>query len=120
MKRDDEEHPVPEAFRGVFRQIADAFVRGDLLLRDPPVEGVAEVDPAVAKSIARNILAYGDRLAPLNDATWERSCYRWMDDHWEMLVDLSTAGQAVSDLCLHARVHDTPHLSVEVQSVHVP
>ena len=120
LEKDDEEHRVPEPLRGLFRQIVNAFIDGDFLLRENPVAGVAEVEPEVARDIAKSILAYGDHLAPLDPATWERSCYRWMDDHWLMLVDLSTVSESVSDLTLHARLSEAPDLLVEVQSVHVP
>ena len=59
MLKDDEEHPIPEAWRASLRQIANAFVDGDFELRKHPVEGVAPIDPATAKHIAENVAAYG-------------------------------------------------------------
>lgn len=119
-KRDDDEHPVPELLRGLFEQVAQAFLEGDFQLLDHHIENVALIEPATAKAIERNVLAYGDGLAPLHPATWERSCYRWMDGHWQVLVDLTTAGEPVSDLTLHAVLRDSALLLLEVQSVHVP
>lgn len=120
MIKDDEEHPLPDNLRATFRQIADAFVDGDYELRRHSVEGVAPVPAAAAEYIADNVSAYGDALAPLNDATWERSLYRWMDGYWQVLVDLTTEGEPVSDLTLHARVCAGEALRIEVESVHVP
>jgi len=120
LKRDDQEHAVPESLRHLFCSIADAFARGDYLLRDHQIEGVSPIEPATAAAIAENVSAYGDSLAPLDACTWERSCYRWMDGHWEVLVDLTTTQEPVSDLTLHAHLHDAPGPFLKVQSVHVP
>lgn len=118
--KDDEERPLPDSLRTTFRQIAEAFADGDYELRRHSVEGVAPIPAATAKHIANNVLAYGDALAPLNDATWERSVYRWMDGYWQVLVDLTTAGELVSDLTLHAKLYGEDAPRIEVESVHVP
>ena len=120
LLKDDAEHSIPEAFRDTFRQIATAFAAGDFELRHHRIAGVSPVDQAIAGQIADNIAAYGERLAPLSDATWEWSVYRWMDGHWQMLVDLSTTGEPVSDLTLHAKLYDGDSGSLQIDSVHVP
>lgn len=120
MLKDDAEHPIPEALRTSLRQIASAFAAGDFGLRKHSVEGVAPVDPATAKHIAENVAAFGERLAPLDDATWDRSVYRWMDGYWEMLVDLTTDATPVSDLTLHAKLYEADCGRLEIVSVHVP
>jgi hypothetical protein len=120
LQRDDLEHPVPEPWRPRFKQIADAFVAGDFQLRHHPVDGVEPVDQATAELIAENVAAYGEPLAPLNDATWERSVYRWIEGHWEVLVDLTTEGEPVSDLTLHAKLYEGDGARLEIYSVHVP
>lgn len=121
LYKDDAEHSIPAPLRPTFRQIADAFVAGDFQLRDHQIDGVRPVDTDTAERIANNISAYGEALAPLHDETWERSIYRWMDGYWEMLVDLTTTTEPVSDLTLHAKVYktgDDPALVVE--AVYVP
>ena len=120
LHKDDLEHSVPELWRPTFRQIADAFVAGDFRLRHFPVQRVAPVEPATAEHIAKNVAAYGDPLAALNDATWERSVYRWMDGYWQVLVDLTTQGEPVSDLTLHAKLYDEVEPRLQIDSVHVP
>ena len=119
LKKDDAEHPVPEPWRSTFRQIASAFAAGDFHLRDRVIDGVAPIDEATAEYIADNVAAYGDALAPLNDATWDHSVYRWMEGYWQMLVDLTTEGEPVSDLTLHAKLYEASG-RLEVDSVHVP
>lgn len=119
LAKDDAEHAVPSRLHDTLSDIADAFVAGDYLLQDHAVEGVRPIDPATAEWIAKSIAAYGDSLAPLHPSTWDRSIYRWMDGYWQLLVDLSTKREQVSDLTLHARLYDTEPLALEIESVHV-
>lgn len=120
LKKDDAEHPVPELWRPRFRRIASAFAAGDFRLRDHPVDGVAPIDAATARAIARNIAAYGEPLVPLSDATWATSVCRWMDGYWQVLVDFSTEAEPVSDLTLHGKLLGPDGLRLEITSVHVP
>jgi hypothetical protein len=120
LNKDDAEHPIPEPWRTTFKEIANAFVTGDFLLREHTIEAVAPVGPITARNMAANVAAYGDELAPLNYATWDHSIYRWMDGYWLMLVDLSTKGEPVSDLTLHAHLPEGGDLLLEIVSLHVP
>ncbi|WP_156457689.1 hypothetical protein [Altererythrobacter sp. Root672] len=121
LHKDDAEHPVPEPLRSTFRQIADAFVAGDFQLRDHSISGVRPLDPDTAEWIADSISTYGDAIAPLNEETWNRSVYRWMDGYWQALVDLTTISEPVSDLTLHAKLYEIDHdLVVTVDAVYVP
>ncbi len=119
LAKDNAEHPVPRELHPTFHKIADAFVAGDFLLQVQAIEGVRPIDPATAAWIAKSIAAYGDTLAPLHPSTWDRSIYRWMDGYWQLLVDLSTISEQVSDLTLHAKLYDTEPLILEIESVHV-
>lgn len=117
---DDAEHSLPELWRAKFAEIAAAFADGDFQLCRSRVDGVEPVDQETADLIATNVTAYGDRLAPLNEATWDRSIYRWMDGYWQVLVDLSTISEPVSDLTLHAKVYEADCSRVKIDSIHVP
>jgi hypothetical protein len=120
LARDDEEHPIPKELRPRFRELVTAFVAGDFELSRHLIDGVAALEADTARFVAGQITAYGDDLAPLCDEVWQRSIYRWMDGHWEFLIDLSTTKETVSDLALHAKLFDFPGAQVEVWSVHVP
>ena len=118
LKKDDAEHPIPEPFRSTFQKIANAFSAGDYQLLLHRIAGVKPVDYDTAEWIAENIAAYGETLAPLSEATWERSIYRWMDGYWQALVDLTTMTEPVSDLSLHAKLYEDG--TIEIYGVYVP
>jgi len=120
LKKDDAEHAIPEPLRETCRRIAAAFAAGDFELRRPRIDGVMPIDAETARDIADMIAAYGSPLTCLDEATWERSIYRWMDGYWEVLVDLSTDNEPVSDLTLHARLIEADEPYWEIESVHVP
>jgi hypothetical protein len=104
--KDDAEHPLPDPVRAVFRRVADAFVAGDFQLESQPVAEVKSIDPETAQRMRDYISAYGDTLAPLDEATWERSVCLWMNGYWQVLVDLTTTSEPVSDLTLHAKLYE--------------
>lgn len=120
LVKDEAEHPVPDEWRSTFRQVASAFVSGDFKLRDHHIQYVEPIDAETAQCIADNVADYGELLAPLNDITWDRSIYQWMDGYWQMLVDLSTQVEPVSDLTIHARLYDDDPPRLQITSVHVP
>jgi hypothetical protein len=43
-----------------------------------------------------------------------------MDGYWQMLVDLSTVGEAVSDLALQAKLNEDGGSRLEIECVYVP
>ena len=121
LLKDDAEHLVPEPLRSSFRQIADAFIAGDFELRDHAIIGVRTIDPDTAKRIADNISAYGETLAPLSEKTWAQSKYRWIDGYWQLVVDLTTISEPVSDLSLHAKLYEVgDDFALTVEAAYVP
>lgn len=117
---DDDEHSIPELWRPKFEEIAAAFAAGDFQLCQARIDGVEPVDRETSDFIAANVAAYGDSLASLDEATWDRSVYRWMGDYWQVLVDLSTQNEQVSDLTLHAKVYEADCSRLKIDLVHVP
>jgi hypothetical protein len=120
LAQDDDEHPVPNELRLRLQDLVAAFVAGDFQLSKHVLDGIERIDAATAELIAGQVAAYGDNLTPLREEVWQRSVYRWMDDHWALLIDLSTAQEPVSDLALHAKLFDDEWGRIEVWSVHVP
>lgn len=120
LAKDGNEHPVPEALRPRFQALVAAFVAGDFELSSHMIEGISPIDRDGARFIAGQVAAYGGTLAPLSDEAWQRSVYLWMDGYWDVLIDLSTTEESVSDLVLHARLFGDQSGRIEVWSVHVP
>ncbi|MBB4150074.1 DUF7668 domain-containing protein [Sphingobium scionense] len=120
LEADDIENPVPPERRAAFHAIADAFFAGDFALQTHVIEGVSPTGQSAAQFIADNIYAYGDPIAPLKPATWDRAVYCWMDGYWPFLVDRSTEGGDVGDLTLQATLRDSDNTRIEVPSGHVP
>ncbi|WP_435416697.1 hypothetical protein WAB17_07290 [Parerythrobacter aurantius] len=119
LSKEEGEHPIPEEWRPKFRAIANAFADDDYRLARHNIQGVRPIDEETASYFEDNVDAYGDELAPLDDATWERSISVWMNGYWDVLVDLTTSNEPVSDLTLHARIYECDG-SIEIWSVHVP
>lgn len=111
---------IPTAWRPVFSEIVEAFVKGDYELMSRPI-GVDAVVPAIANQIRAYIQSYGATLAALPDETWSSSVCIWSGNHWEVLVDLWTEEEGPSDLVLGAKVAEAGlGFSFQVRMVHVP
>lgn len=114
------EHPIPTAWRPIFCNIVDAFVKGDYLLSNNVV-GVEPLSEKTASHIQRYLRDYGATLRPLPDETWKSSVCIWTGAHWDALVDLYTNEEGASDLVLSARVSDAnPGFKIAVHMVYVP
>jgi len=120
QKDEANEHPVPIEWRTTFRDIVMRFVRRDYQLT-AGVTGVSPVTGATATQIADYVDDYGEKLVPLSEETWSSSVAQWMGDRWEVLVDLCTESEGISDLVLHAIVReDGADYSFEIHMVYVP
>jgi hypothetical protein len=101
-KNEDHEEPVPSAWRQTFAEMVDALREGNTQLRG--IAHVEPVDKATADIIARQIEDYGGTIAPLPEQTWNTSVCQWQLTYWEVLVDLFTVEDGLSDLVLHVVV----------------
>ncbi len=118
--KNETEMPVPTSWRPTLAQIAGRLAERDYTLTSRP-GNVRPIAPDLAEIIAGQIAAYGDELTELLDKSWERAVYLWMGDHWEVLVDLCTREEGVSDLGLFVKVYEQKDDFVfQVWSVHVP
>lgn len=120
IKDAEHEGPVALVWRPVLREIVEAIRRGNPALASA-LPAVAPVAPETAEQIRDYVTDYGELLVALPEATWDSSVALWMEDFWEVLVDLWTEGEGRSDLTLHVRVfeHGTGYC-FEVGPVYVP
>ncbi|OYU52215.1 MAG: hypothetical protein CFE27_08335 [Alphaproteobacteria bacterium PA1] len=114
------ELPIPVEWRSIIYEIVEDIRNRDLRCRE--VLGCEiKVDPAGVDYIYRNVESYGDLLTRLSSKAWERSCYTWMGGHWELIVDLCTVTEGVSDLALFLDVRDLgKNYCFTVKSAFVP
>jgi len=119
-KNEENELPIPSAWRPTFIEIVNAIVRKDYLLKNEII-GVSEVSTDTATQIKEYIDDYGEELVQLPPETWETSVYLWYGNHWEVLIDLWTIGEGRSDLVLRADVHEKDNgYMVDIKLVYVP
>lgn len=120
VKNEDEELPIPTAWRATFSSIVESFKNNDFRLNNK-IEDVHTVSETEAERIAGNIGDYGDQLVSLPDEAWDTSIYRWMRGYWDVLVDLHTVDEGASDLVLFVKVRENESsYCFTVESVHVP
>lgn len=120
LKVENEQQPVPTAWRGTFSEIVAAFAQQDYRL-DNGVRGVTTVASETATQIQEYIADYGETLIPLPKTTWETSVCSWTGNGWKVLVDLWTEEEGRSDLVLHAQVNESGKgVEIEVHLVYVP
>lgn len=96
-------HPIATDWRPMFAEVVERFVKGDFSL-SRPVSGVFPVDPDVATHNKDYVTSYGQPLANLIDKVWDSSCAQWMGSHWDIIIDLCTATEGISDLVLTGKV----------------
>ncbi len=119
-KDENNERPIPTAWRSIFRKIVNAFVCHDYLLSSG-IPGVAKVSDATATQIRNYIDEYGETLTELPEETWVSSICIWTGDRWDALVDLWTISEGRSDLVLSAHVTESDSGFVfHIYMVYVP
>ncbi len=119
-KDDENEHPIPTVWRSTFTRIVDAFVQKDYSL-SCGVTGVSSVSNETASHIKEYIEDYGEELVQLSNETWNSSVCIWMGSHWDVLIDLWTAGEGCSDMVLGARVSEGANgYVIDIGIVYVP
>jgi hypothetical protein len=116
-KVEGREQPIPGRWRGPLKQVADAFADGRL----PVGDCIRSVNSQVAQINFENIEEYPDATGRLSDASWHTSICVWEGDHWQVLVDLTTASGERSDLVLHAKVFElVDGVEIEPGLIYVP
>ncbi|MEM7244426.1 MAG: hypothetical protein AAF533_03740 [Acidobacteriota bacterium] len=120
LKDDENERPIPGAWRPTFQAIVAAFVKGDYEM-SVGVPGVEPLSPEKAQHVRDSIADYGETLVDLPDDTWKSSVTLWMGSHWDVLIDLWTESEGRSDLVLDCKVRETEDgYRYQVHLVYVP
>lgn len=112
-----EERPVPDEWRSVLVSVVDAIAAGVA----PSFAGVEPSSPTTWSDIQDYIEDYGETLAPLPAESWNSSVYIWYGTYWNVLVDLFTEEEGLSDMVMQVRVHESAEgYRFEVDMVYVP
>jgi len=119
-KNEEEELPISHLWRPTFKAIVNAFVQKDYELSS----GINNVNPVLentAEQIKEYIEDYGEVLIELPDETWNTSIYICYGNYWNVLIDLYTEGEGLSDLVLNAEVRkNNSEYLFDIRMVYVP
>ena len=104
-KDESQAHPIAMSWRPMIKAVVSAFVNNDFELSS----GLASVTPIPREVSDHNrnyVKEYGATLVELSDEAWKRSCAQWMGAHWDLIVDLCTKEEGVSDLGLTGKMEE--------------
>ena len=119
-KNEEEEGPIPHVWRPIFKDIVNAFVNKDYNLSSG-IKNVNPVSKSTADQIREYIEDYGEELVQLPEETWETSIYICYGDYWNIIIDLFTKGEGLSDLALNAEIREkNNNYVVDINLVYVP
>jgi len=119
-KDEENELPVPEIWRPVFCEIVKSFSNKNYLLKST-IPNVNSLSISDAKYIEDYIESYGEELIELPSETWDSSIYLWMGSHWNVIVDLWTLSEGLSDLVLTVKVYEVNDKYLfNIEMVYVP
>ena len=114
------QHPVPVVWRDTYSEIVERFVDGDYGL-ERSVQHVLPISEETAAQISGYIADYGETLVQLDESVWDSSVSQWLGDRWEVLVDLCTESEGISDMILHSFVRENEDgFQYKVHLVYVP
>lgn len=119
LKCEQNQQLIPNVWHGNILAIAEAIRNKDIT----KLNGINDVKPLSEEEMIRiqnNILDYGCQLDYLPDDTWNSSVCQWILGYWDVIVDLYTVEEGLSDLALSLRVYESgARYNFEVMSVHV-
>ncbi|ADV86309.1 hypothetical protein [Vibrio vulnificus YJ016] len=118
--KDEVQRPIPTVWRQTFCQIVSSFVDHDYLL-NRSIEGLVPVAQELAEQIETYVKDYDENLVALPEQTWNSSVCMWMETHWDVLIDLWTETEGLSDLVLQAKVFESKDgYKYQIEMVYVP
>jgi hypothetical protein len=119
-KNEEEELPIQHIWRPIFKNIVRAFVNKDYNLSSR-VDNVNPVSNNTAEQIKEYMEDYGEELVDLPEETWETSAYICYGDYWNVLIDLFTKSEGLSDLVLNVEVREKDNnYVVDINWIYVP
>jgi len=119
-KNEDEELPIPHIWRPTFKAIVNAFVEKDYSLSSE-IKNVKPISEENAQQIKEYIEDYEEELIELPNDTWNSSVYISYGNYWNILIDLYTKDEGLSDLVLNTEIReDNNEYIFDIKLVYVP
>ena len=119
VEKNEEELPIPHLWRPTFKAIVSSFTKGDYGL-STAIKNVNPVSNDTARQIREYIEDYGEEIIKLPEETWNTSVYFWYGNYWNVLIDLFTKNEGLSDLVLNAEIREINHYYVvDIKLVYV-
>ena len=119
-KNEENELLIPHIWRPSFKAIVSTFVKGHYVSISQ-IKNVNAISNETALQIIEYIEDYGEELIELPNETWNSSVYIYYGDYWNVLIDLYTKEEGLSDLTLKAEIREKYNdYSIDVQMVYVP
>lgn len=116
----EKEHPIPSFWKDEISSIVIQLTKGNFELLGTS-SNVSLQSSDLADLNRQNVDDYGCCLIPLREECWERSCYQWQGEYLDLIVDLCTSEEGVSDLILSGRVYPlNSGFNYEVGLIYVP
>tara|TARA_Y100000994_G_C15692101_1_gene441952 strand:- start:702 stop:1076 length:375 start_codon:yes stop_codon:yes gene_type:complete len=120
LKDLEKEHSIPDVWKDSICEVVIQLTKNNFELHDVS-EYIALQSSDMAKFNRENVLEYGCCLKALSTECWERSCYQWQGNYRDLIIDLCTVEEDVSDLVLKGRVYPiNSGYKYEFGMVHVP
>ena len=104
LKDLEKEHSIPDVWKDSICEVVIQLTKNNFELHDVS-EYIALQSSDMAKFNRENVLEYGCCLKALSTECWERSCYQWQGNYRDLIIDLCTVEEDVSDLVLKGRVY---------------
>lgn len=119
-KNEEDELPIPHVWRPIFEEIVNTFVKKDYNL-SAGIKNVNPVSDDTAEQIKEYIEDYGEELINLPEETWNTSVYICYGNYWNVIIDLFTKNEGLSDLVLNTEVREIDNAYViNIKLVYVP
>lgn len=119
-KNEEIEQPIPIEWRSVIVEIVEDIRNRDLRSKEAH-DFEVKIDKTEALHVYQTIDYYGYSLSSLPEEAWHTATCRWMGIYWQILVDLFTEDEGLSDLVLFLNAYEkNDSLVFEICSVHVP
>jgi hypothetical protein len=98
----DNELPIPNEWRKIIQKIVEEIKNKNYTnLSNLPDVFVSEKD---FDGMCSYLDEYGEELISLPEETWNTSVYLWFESHWELMIDLWTVSEGLSDMIIKIEI----------------